>query len=160
MSTFLKIDRKAFTLIELMLVLGIIVTLASIIFLSLNPNRQLAQARDAQRRSNIGTILNAVAQYAIDNNGNLPGNLSGAVLTTGTTYKICLDGNTTRCTPYGSFAIIARALTGSYIVRMPQDSRYTGSGYTGYSIMRNASGRITVYATSEVNSANTFSVSR
>ena len=64
--------RRGFTLIELLLVIGIIAILASIVIIAVNPTKQLGKARNAQRRSDVNTILNAVYQYAIDHNGILP----------------------------------------------------------------------------------------
>ncbi len=150
--------RAGFTLIELLLVIGIIAILASIVIVAINPNRQLGQSRDAQRRSDVNTLLNAIYQYSIDNNGQLPGVLSGAGLATGTNCTnstgcfICMD---TACrantSTIGPKAALARFLTGSYVVAMPQDPRLRGlstasGGITGYKVFKDTTGRITVWA--------------
>ena len=64
-------NKKGFTLIELLLVIGIIAILAGIVIVAINPTKQLADSRDAQRRSDVNTILNGVYQYSIDNNGGV-----------------------------------------------------------------------------------------
>lgn len=63
---------KGFTLIELIVVIGIIAILAGITIVAVNPSRQFAAARNTQRRSDINALLNAIHQYAADNNGSLP----------------------------------------------------------------------------------------
>jgi type IV pilus assembly protein PilA len=131
--------RRGFTLIELLLVIGIIAILASIVIVAINPTRQLAQARNAQRGSDVNTLLNAIYQYSIDTNGNLPGILSGS--TAITNGRLC---KTMACTETNSVNI-SRYLTGSYVVGMPGDpSKSTGSGFTGYNITETSNGRITV----------------
>ena len=76
----LRLSREGFTLIELLLVIGIIAILASIVIVAINPTKQMGDARNAQRRSDVNTILNAVYQYAIDNNGTMPGCLAAVAV--------------------------------------------------------------------------------
>ena len=140
--------RSGFTLIELLLVIGIIAILASIVIVAINPTKQLADARDAQRRSDVNTILNAVYQYAIDNNGNLP-----TPITT-TVGEICQTGGT--CT--GLLDLSVLTTNGIYLVSMPTDPSQTGANETDYTIIKNADGRVTVAAPSAENT--TISVTR
>ena len=58
-----------FTLIEILVVIGIIAILATIVLIAINPARQFAQARDTQRVSNVTAILNAIGQNIADNKG-------------------------------------------------------------------------------------------
>ena len=61
--------KKGFTLIEILIVIGIIAILAAIVIVAINPARQFAQARNSQRTSNVNAILNAVGQRIADNKG-------------------------------------------------------------------------------------------
>ncbi len=61
--------KKGFTLIEILVVIGIIAVLATIVIIAINPAKQFAQARNTQRESNVNTILNAIGQNLVDNKG-------------------------------------------------------------------------------------------
>ena len=132
-------SHKGFTLIELLLVIGIIAILASIVIVAINPTKQLGDARDAQRRSDVNTVLNAVYQYAIDNNGNLP-----AGIPTTTALEICATASSD-CD--AAVAVDLDVLTGSYLVKIPVDPQEpsTSTG-TNYLIVQDANGHITVSA--------------
>lgn len=131
----MRSSHKGFTLIELLLVIGIIAILASIVIVAINPTKQLGDARNAQRKSDVNTILSAVYQYAIDNDGNLPSGI------TTTRAEICAT-SATDC----DSAIDLDVLTGSYLVRIPRDPQVQTATGTNYWIVEGANGRITVDA--------------
>ena len=144
--------RYGFTLIELLLVIGIIAILASIVIVAINPTKQLGDARNAQRRSDVNTILNAVYQYAIDNNGVLPSTI------TTTESEICTSTQVVAATcPNSASGISLNVLTGSYLVDIPADPQATEG--TDYMISQDSQGRVTVSATGE-GDAGTISVTR
>lgn len=132
--------RKGFTLIELLLVIGIIAILASIVIVAINPTKQLGDARNAQRKSDVNTILSAVYQYAIDNDGNLPSGI------TTTNEEICATGAETLDASLTGECIDLDALTGAYLVRIPRDPQAATATGTNYWIIEGANGRITVSA--------------
>ncbi len=87
MKNLKNVNNKGFTLIEILVVIGIIAILATIVIIAINPAKQFAQARNTQRESNVNTILNAIGQHAVDNKG-VPmsaSNCSGVGTVPGTT---------------------------------------------------------------------------
>jgi type IV pilus assembly protein PilA len=125
--------RRGFTLIELLLVIGIIAILAAIVIVAINPTKQLADARNAQRRSDVNTILNAVYQYSIDNNGTIPTTITTVV------NDVC-DGTT--CTlPLVDLGVLT--VNAKYLVSIPKDP-HAVSPSAGYQISRDVNSRITV----------------
>ncbi|MBI5139630.1 prepilin-type N-terminal cleavage/methylation domain-containing protein [Candidatus Nomurabacteria bacterium] len=65
----LNTKNKGFTLIEILVVIGIIAILAGIVVIAINPARQFAQARNSQREANVNAILNSIGQNLADNKG-------------------------------------------------------------------------------------------
>ena len=58
--------QKGFTLIELLIVIGVISILAGGLLILIDPGKQLAKARDAQRKADLHEIQNALEEYYND----------------------------------------------------------------------------------------------
>ena len=135
-----------FTLLEILLAVAAIGILTGIVIIAINPDKQLGDNRNAQRRVDVRTILNAVYQYSLDNNNSLPTDIT--IADTG----ICLD--TGRCT---GLVKLSDDLAPAYIVSLPVDPSVmaTAGIATGYTISKNtATGRVTVTAPKAENSAS------
>ena len=127
-----------FTLIELLVVIGILAVLLSIVLIAINPARQFSQANDTKRKSDIGSILNAVGAFAADNKGTLPAGITEAPLPISKAgANICAD------------------LVTTYISALPTDPKTaagasvidcTSDYNTGYTIEKDASNRVKVSA--------------
>jgi prepilin-type N-terminal cleavage/methylation domain-containing protein len=146
-------QQKGFTLLEVLLVVAIIAILAAIVIIAINPGKNLGDTRNAQRQADVTTIINAVYQYSIDNNGSIP----AGVTTTAT--EICATGAAS-CT--GLVDLSAVTTGAKYIVSVPKDpqcSTTCATNGTGYKISKDANGRLTVNAPAAEQS-KTISVSR
>lgn len=112
--------RKGFTLIELLVVIGILAVLLAITLIAVNPAENIEDAEDTQRRNDATQILNAVGQYQVDNNGNVPPGANGVDIG-GTGVEIG-DGAT--------MTDICTAIVPTYIAALPQDPDTGGDGIT------------------------------
>jgi type IV pilus assembly protein PilA len=59
-----------FTLIEILVVIGMLAILTTVVLVAVNPLRQFAQARNSERQGNVAAILNAITERIADNEGN------------------------------------------------------------------------------------------
>ncbi|MFH1462505.1 MAG: type II secretion system protein [bacterium] len=152
-----KTTKKGFTLIEILIVLAIIAMVAATVIIATNPARQFAQARNTQRWSAVNSILNAVNQNMIDNQGLFDFSGCGATEISTSTAQTIKSGS-------GGIDLCG-CLAPTYIASLPFDANggsFTDcSGYdTGFTIIESATnGRITVAAPS-AELGETISVTR
>ncbi|MBI2405015.1 type II secretion system protein [Candidatus Gottesmanbacteria bacterium] len=146
--------QRGFTLVELLVVIGILAVLLSIVLIAINPARQFSQANNTKRASDVNAILNAIHQYAADNKGAIPAGIT-----------------TTAQTISDTAANICSAVVPTYIAALPADPTINNGaavtdcaavgGYTtGYTVVKSATdNRITVTAPS-AELSQTISVTR
>ena len=140
--------QKGFTLLEILLVVAAIAILAGIVIVALNPGKQLGDTRNSQRRVDVNTILNAVYQYSLDNNGNFPSELDSVVGSSQVlgTAGSGLDSTCTATTTLAAGADFSADLVPTYVVGIVSDPTTGDDTNTDYYINKLSTGRITVGA--------------
>ncbi len=130
-------SRPGFSLIELLLVVGIIAILALIVIVAIQPAKKLDQARNMQRTKDVNAVLGAVYQYYADTKA-LPAGV------TATPKGICKTGAES-CK--NGIDLTALTKDGKYLPAIPFDplAPTTGTG-TLYVISVDAQNRLTVAA--------------
>jgi prepilin-type N-terminal cleavage/methylation domain-containing protein len=158
-------QRKGFTLLEILLVIAAIGILAAIVLIAINPNRQLAQARNAQRRSDVTTILNGIYQKILDEAATGSTTTQTTIPTTAreirknadstayvqATHQANCTGTSTGNEPlnlHSTTPVIDVNLVPTYVAAAPIDpSEPTASICGGYTVVRDSvTNRLTVAA--------------
>lgn len=81
--------RSGFTLIEVMVTVGIVAMLAGIVIVGINPARQISKTRNAKRVASVASIQSATNHYAIDTFGGYPSGIDETLRMIGTSSNGC-----------------------------------------------------------------------
>ncbi len=149
---------RGFTLLEILLVIGMIAVLATVVLVALDPAKRFRDVRDAKRATDVQSILSAIQTYIVDNQGTMPTGLSttekqlgtgpGCALATG---GCAVTGNTD-CVDFSS-------TLAKYLETVPKDPNGGTTTLTKYSAVIDANGIVTVKACGTEGGTN-ISVSR
>jgi uncharacterized repeat protein (TIGR02543 family)/prepilin-type N-terminal cleavage/methylation domain-containing protein len=134
----MKNKKFGFTLLEIILVMGILAVLAGIVIIAINPSRQLAQARNVQRKSDLVEVNKALTQYFIDHK-SFPSTI------TSTLTDICNTGNMASSTVPSNYCdgyINLSVLVPDYLVAIPADPLSLNSTSTNYRIIRSSAVKV------------------
>lgn len=139
--------KKGFTLIEILVVIGIIAVLAAVVLVAINPSRQFKLARDSQRVSNVNALLNSISQNMAEHKG---------IFTCGTTPLPVPTVPTIVKSGSGGFDL-APCVVPTYVSSLPYDPSASGAHYTSvtdydtqYFVSQDADGRVTASSTGEI----------
>lgn len=138
-------NLSGFTLIEVLIVIGLIAILAAVTIIALNPGQNFADARNSERRSELSQIISALSQWYISDAGDdYDTLLLGAA---GTVVPSCNNVLPTAVT--NDFAIQATGagtlhdtLVTDYLAALPSDPQ-AGTDYTA---CHTGGNRITLFA--------------
>lgn len=133
---------KAFTLLEILLVITIIGILLAIVVRLVRPEDRFADIRNAQRKSDVLSIYTAVNQYKEDNRGQVPPGI------TSISIALCQPGCVESATQIDINTDVSRYIKSGLL---PVDPSQTGTELTGYTIILDSGGRVVVSASSAEN---------
>lgn len=138
--------RPGFTLIEMILVTAVMAVLASIILIAVNPSRNLARARNANRQRDVGEIVRAIQLYIIKN-GSRPAGIDATLRMIGTSVSGCdvLCPNLAVITAIGCLDLNP-SLTGPFLAAIPEDPQQGSPEKTHYAIKLLPNGKLHVTA--------------
>lgn len=157
-SHLLSSSKKGFTLVEILLVIGIIAVLATVVIVSLDPATRFQNARDARRLSDIESILSAVQQYIVDNKGALPQGLDSTERQIGTATGSCLLW-ASHCHVDADSCLDLSTPLARYLKTIPTDPAFGTDSMTHYSVSVNGNNIVTV-SSCDSSDASISSVSR
>jgi len=140
--------QKAFTLVELIIVIAIVAILAGAIFVAIDPARRLHEARNARRSGDIATVLDSIKKYQADNEGTHYSTVTNMnfdayyQIGTGTTgcNRSC-GAETTN-----SACVNLTDMGSNYLATVPKDPKAGTAVITGYALEKDSNGAITVQA--------------
>lgn len=135
-------------MIELLVVVAIIAILSVTVVVALNPVQRFGDARNSRRFADVNSILTAVHEYVVDNDGVLPTGVNTTLKQLGT----CASGGATLCTGAASACLDLSTLLNKYLKTIPFDSKNGSASTSAYTIVSDANGIVTVSACSAENS--------
>lgn len=135
--------QKGFTLLEILLVIAAIGILAAIVIVAINPNRQLAQARDAERSGEVNALYKSFEQFLLEN-GQYPSEIES--LSGGDAVEICAPGIDIVSCQSDGLVYVESDLVPTFLASIPIDPSVSSGNGTGYYVYRGTNGAVSVSA--------------
>lgn len=123
-----KQRRSGFTLVELIIVIAIIVIIAAVMLLAIDPFRRLSGANDARRQRNANQFTAALNQHLVDRE-RMPGDKT---IPAGEANAIAIC----RLRSSGADCVNLDDILPTYLSCIPFDSAETTAGFSGYKVFQ------------------------
>lgn len=120
-------SNRAFTLVELLVVIGLLGVIATVSIILINPQAQIDKSNDGLRKSDLVKLQSALEIYRA-NNGDYPGSIGFCSQISNVSYQD-----------------VRLALVPSYLSTLPKDPKY-GDTNTDYYYWHNEYGEYRLYA--------------
>ncbi len=125
--------HRAFSIIEFLLVIGMLGIIAAVVIVAINPAKHLQSVRNATRHTEVREITNAIQQYSI-RTGSFPPGIDSTLRMIGTSVTgcdvSCMHGEETPATCID----LSQLLVNEYLIAMPVDPLQGSSGQTFYAV--------------------------
>jgi len=144
-------SRPGFTLIELIVVMGVIAVIASTVFVAVDPARRIHVASNNSRRTDVRAILESIKTYQADF-GDFPTSADAIDNDNATVQMLGLGGTACAAVTCGSQTFPATACFASglgtdlvrYLKKIPQDPTTGSPANAKYYVNKDANGFVVV----------------
>ncbi len=147
MPTSSKKKVFGFTMIQLLLSVGVLFILSAMVFIWLDPLTKIGQAEDERRRHDVLLIADAIADYTADHQGVLP--VLGAVTTDKKVLCSEQSGSNLTCDSDNQLCLlVADDFYKSYLHDLPIDPNKSTTADSGYYLTKDSNNNLIVGACS------------
>jgi prepilin-type N-terminal cleavage/methylation domain-containing protein len=136
-------SQRAFTLIEVILVIAILAVLAAAVFLAINPVKRINDSQDSRRREDLIAWQKAIQLYTAEHNGSLPSEFSLSSLGTSDKVVVCGTANTATCLGQNANCVVSTSLVPTYLATLPKDPIEGHDVDSGYYVTRTGTNGLT-----------------
>jgi hypothetical protein len=139
------IKKEQFTLLDILVMLSALFVIIFFVYLIINPGKRGSDKRNTQRAGDIETIISLLSSY-IEKEGEIPENIPEGENCMQYGHEICKSGPSDCAGLVNLSYLVETENEGEQVLSLPEDPMVSASNGTGYYIVQDGGGYITVCA--------------